>query len=413
MRRISFLLLPLLVFFYLGWGNAAKAEGEFDILDPQVKYAFGEFIEFNATVVSSNPIERVEVFYRPVDGPETYVGQAELAGDAISYLHVIGETPGSIPVFSSVEYRYRVTFKDGEAALSLVYYFDYLDNRFDWQTLEDESFRVFWVGDDMVFGQAVLDSARSGLKRIHLQMDFPDPQPIDIYVYPGSADLQSALQLSGFTLVAGHANPELGVVMVSLAPGITQSLEINRQVPHELMHIMLYQKYGSRYAFFPTWLSEGLASMAEANPDPDFRILLQDAVENNLLLPIESLCSGFRLEASLFYLSYAEAESFSRYLYDNYGASGMEDLLDHYADGVECTRAPQIVYGQSLSRLEGRWQQSLVGESNWLENLAPLVPWLAVMTAVMLVPFVLVVVNLVRARSRHTPEQTLEGVRHA
>lgn len=409
-QRLNFIFI-ISIIMNLCWGVLpAKGSGIIDIIDPQVAYSFGEFINFTAQIVTDQPIQRVEVFYRPVDGPSTFVGLAEITDGKISFLQEIDQFSGTIPVFSTVEYRFRVTFQDGQTVLSDVFYFDYIDDRFDWKTLDDNSFRVFWVDGDLSFGQAVLDAARSGLKRINMLIDFPELQPIDIYVYPGSADLQTALQLSGFTLVAGHANPELGVVMVSLPSGITQQLEIHRQVPHEIMHVMLYQKYGNRYAYFPTWLSEGLASMAEANPDPDYRILLQDAVENNSLLPIESLCSGFRLEASLFYLSYAQAESFSRFLYDNFGTSGMSDLLDRYADGVECIRAPQIVYGQSLARLEDRWVQNLVGETNWWGSLEPLIPWLAVLGFVMIVPFVLVASNLRRTRIKPASQSPLEGV---
>lgn len=393
------IIIPIL--FCIFWGNSsAFANGFIEILDPQVIFSFGEIIEFHARLENQQSVTAIEVFFRPVDGPTTYVGAAEIEDDSITYIHEVVNNFDTIPVFSTVEYRFRITYQNGESALSDVFYFDYFDNRFAWQSLDDMPFRVHWVKGDLAFGQEVLDSARTGLKRINNLLEFPDLQWMDIYVYPSSIDLQSALQLSGLTLVAGHANPELGLVLVSLPAGPTQRLEIQRQVPHEIMHIMLFQKYGSRYENFPTWISEGLASLVEANPDPDYFILIQDAIENQSLLPFESLCSGFRMEASLFYLSYAQSESFTRYLYENFGASGMTDLLDRYADGVECTRAPQLVYGQTLARLEDRWYQALVGETNWWGSMEPLIPWFVLLGLVLIAPLLLVLGSMKSVRQK-------------
>lgn len=405
-----FLLLVLLALGLFRPGFTASADGPIEFHDVEAFYTFGETITFQAQVENDQPVVKAEVFYRPVDGPSTWVGLAEIDGNLIKFVHEVEQVSGIIPVFSTVEYRFRTTLQDGQTDLSDIYYFTYTDNRFEWQTLQDPPFRAFWVEGDLSFGQEILDSARSGLKRIKTLMDFPDLQAMDIYAYPTSLELQIALQLSGLSVVAGSAHPEIGVVMVSLPPGPTQRLEIQRQVPHEIMHVMLYQKYGDRYENIPTWLSEGLSSMAEANPDPDYFILLQDAVYTDSLLPIDSLCSGFRLEASLFYLSYAQSESFTRYLYENFGSSGMVELLDRYADGVECSRAPQLVYGQSLARLEDRWYRDLVGETNWWVSLEPLVPWVLLLGIVLFVPTVLVVRGLRRPPRALVPPGTVKGI---
>jgi hypothetical protein len=187
--------------------------------------------------------------------------------------------------------------------------------------------------------------------------------------------------------------------MVSLPAGPAQRLEIQRQIPHEIMHILLYNRLGNRQDNLPVWLDEGLASMVEVTSNPEYYIMLENAVSNDALLSMESLCRGFRLEASLFYLSYAQSESFTRYLYDNYGTSGMEALLDVYADGVECTRGPEIALGQSLSRLEERWQRTLVGEVDIGKELAPLIPWIVLLLSVLGAPVILAIGGIVGKRN--------------
>ena len=296
-----------------------------------------------------------------------------------------------------------------EVVYSEIFTFKYLDNRFTWQSLEELPFRVYWVEGDLSLGQAVLDAARLGLKRAQSLVDVPVPQELDIYVYPRSSDLQTALQLGGFALVAGHASPELGVVMISVTTGVTQRQEIQRQIPHELLHVLLFTKLGDRSENIPVWLSEGLASLGEATPDPDYYLLLEDAIRNDALLPMESLCRSFRLEASLFYLSYAQSESFTRFLYDNYGSSGLEELLSRYADGVECVRGLEIVYGIPMARLESEWVRQVNRGSRNLGWFEPLLPWLVVLGAAMIVPIFLVIGGLAQSRQAGTRRSLTKG----
>jgi hypothetical protein len=206
--------------------------------------------------------------------------------------------------------------------------------------------------------------------------------------------------MNGFSLAAGKASPDLGVVMVSLSADPNQRIEIQRQVPHEVMHVLLYEKLGDGYENVPVWLDEGLASLVEGTPNPDYYALLQNALEDDALLPMESLCRSFRLEASLFYLSYAQSESFTRFLYDNFGSSGLEVLLEKYADGVECTRGPELALGQTLHRLELSWARELAGEVNLWQALQPLLPWLVLLAAMLGVPLLLAVGGYAVTRAR-------------
>jgi Peptidase MA superfamily len=397
------MILSIVIYFLTRPVSPAFGNGLVEILESKVSYTFGVKIEFKARLQSSKPVEKVEVIYSPLDSSFSFVGLADFTDGNILFIHEADNAAGTIPVFSPVKYRFQITFQDGQTALSDFYSFVYKDNRFEWQTLEEQPFRIFWVEGDLAFGQAVLDSAKSGLRNIHTLLDFPELEALDIYVYARDSDFQSAINLSEFPLVAGKSVPEYGLVMVTLPAGPAQSLDIQNKVPHEIMHVMIYEKLGDRYQNIPAWLSEGLATLAQTDQNL-FHEELQSAVESNSLLAMESLCSSFSKHQFEFYLSYAQAESFTRYLYENYGRSQMVDLLDHYADGVECTRAPQVVYGQSLARLEERWYRDLVGVTDWWGNLEPLIPWLVFLAAVLFVPLVLVT-GVLRHKPQEPPSQ--------
>ena len=161
-------------------------------------------------------------------------------------------------------------------------------------------------------------------------------------------------------------------------------------IPHELMHIMLYQMVGPAYTNLPTWFNEGLASAAELYPNPDYQILLNNAHEKGSLLSIASLCNAFPRDASSALLAYSQSASFVRYLYHTYGTSGLNDMVTTYANGLDCERGAVSRIGKTLEQLERQWRQEVFAENANLTGLTNLFPWLVLSLAVLLGPLGLI-----------------------
>ncbi|MDO9303634.1 MAG: peptidase MA family metallohydrolase, partial [Anaerolineales bacterium] len=201
------------------------------------------------------------------------------------------------------------------------------------------------------------------------------------------ADLQGALVLGGQSWVSGHASPELGVVMISISPQSEQkNIELERQSPHELTHVLLYQSLGLNYNNLPVWLTEGMASTAELYPNPDLDATLAAAVESNSLLPLADLCAAFPPDTGRAFLAYAQSKSFVRYLLDNYGVTGFSALISAYADGMNCEEGARRALEQPLSQLEVRWRESALGENRIGVVTFNLFPYLLVLGLVLFVP---------------------------
>ncbi len=267
----------------------------------------------------------------------------------------------SLRPFTTVEYWYRLEMTNGNIVTGERSSFIYEDNRIPWQRLSASQINLAWQQGDLVFGQQALDVAAQSLQHINGILNSPLQGTVSIYIYPSASDLQSVLNLNPNSWVAGHASPDLGVILVSIPPGPDQRAEMERQIPHELMHILQYRLAGQSYTRQPVWLIEGLASIAELYPNPEYQRVLQKASENDTLLPFVNLCSAFPAELSGAILSYAQSASFVRYLYQTYGASSLRDLIFAYKDGLGCEEGVRKVYGQSIAQLETRWRQEALG----------------------------------------------------
>jgi Peptidase MA superfamily len=239
-----------------------------------------------------------------------------------------------------------------------------------------------------------LEVARTGLQRVQSLIAAEPAGQIDIYAYPSTSELQVTLTLAGLNWVAGHADPDLGVMVVALPDRPEKRLLMEQRIPHELMHILLYEAVGPTYTSLPTWVNEGLASIAELYPNPDYQILLEDAYEKDALLTISSLCQPFPRDAYSANLAYAEAASFTRYLQQQYGSSGLSALVQGYADGLDCDRGVEMSLGHSLLQLERDWRQAVFFENPNQAAMSSLMPWLTLLVLILLAPLGLAISRL-------------------
>ena len=362
-----------------------QAQSGLNATNVNISYNFGQQITFLARLTSDTPIQQAFISFREVTDQNTRVVPLTLGADG-STAYQYDASQHLIPPFAVIEFSYQATLTNNQSVSTGPFYFRYDDNRFAWKELNDESVIVHWYNGDDAFGQAALDAARAGLQGIGQTFPVALNPPVDVYIYANFDDLVSSLTLGGRQWEAGHADPSLGIGMLAVAPSDTQSIDLQQLVPHELTHIMLYRFLGNGFNSLPTWLEEGIASMEELYPNPDYASALDAASKNNSLLSFSDLCTSFPADSGRAYLAFAESQSFVRFLRDTYGSTGLVALTQAYADGLDCDLGATRAVGVPLNQLEARWRESVLGQNIIGVASQNLLPYLIILGLTLIVP---------------------------
>jgi len=382
--------------------DEAQAQSGIALENVEASVRFGEQITFTATIKSAIPIQSVSILISDQSQNITHMEALTMQADGHTEFH-FDTRQAVLRPFSQVSWNYQFTFPDGSTTQSESFSVRYADNRFNWQTLESGALQVNWYQRESSFGQAALDAAQAGLDSISRWVTLDLTQPVEIFIYASEADVRGTLVPGGEGWVAGHADPALGVVMVVIEPGAEQGITLERRVPHELMHVMLYRRLGAGYNRIPTWLREGMATLAEIYPNADYDRVLADAAAGNDLIPLKDLCNAFPADAGQAFLAYAESRSFTTHLHETYGSTGLATLAAAYADGVDCELGTERAFGASLSNLESKWRSSLLGQNVFLSTLQNISPYLALLCLVLIIPLIGIVSTLRKKGSRNEP----------
>jgi hypothetical protein len=372
------------------------------IVESQVTHDFGKSITFTAKIQASGPIQSASLLFRGVDEEATRVETLQVAADG-STTFVYDASLNVFPPFSEIVYWYQATLGDGVTYASEPKTHPYTDNRFPWRETSQANVSAHWYAGDDAFGTTALNSAGAGLFAMKDIIPVSLTEPVHIYIYSNVNDLNTTFLLGGRDWAGGHAHAELGVILVAVPPGAGQSAEMDSIIPHELAHVMMYRSLGDSYYDQPVWLVEGVASMVERYPNPDYARALEIASVNETLIPFEDLCASFPADSGSAFLAYAQSQSFVAYIRDSFGVSGLSRLTATYSDGFECGLGATKALGSSLGQLESRWRETALGMNRGGVAFRNLLPFLLLLFIVLIVP-IWGAADAIRQRRKHAAQ---------
>lgn len=287
---------------------------------------------------------------------------------------------GNPPPGTRLSWTWTISDAAGNQTTTPVQEVTLMDTRFDWQTVSTEGIHVNWYeGDDV--GPTLLAAAETGRDRLQSEMGIELVDEIEFYIYASADDMrQAVLYIQDWA--GGVAFSEYNTILIGVPPRLAGSWG-SSTVQHELAHLVVGQfgrscVGGSR----PTWLEEGLAVVAEGEPDSGILADLKKGIEENAFQPLRSLNGAFPAHGGEAGIAYSQSYSVVTFLLDAYGREKMQALIQALAGGAGYDEALELVYGFNIDGLELAWREAIGAPSRTIPPTPTPVRAAAVPTAI-------------------------------
>ena len=289
--------------------QAIQIDG-FNVILSQPEVEFPHTISFEIDVAAAVEISKMTLQYRvqkmnvfpvtsvtfPLFEPATRV--------TAGWTWDMRET-GGLPPGTDLSYWWSIEDVNGHKAETPVATLSFDDERHSWRSLSRNSLNLLWYQGNDSFAEQLMSAAEQALDRLADDTGARLEGTADIYIYASTQDLISAMVYPQ-EWTGGVAYTEYHTIAIGISPG---NLEWGKEaMAHELAHLAVQQATFSGYGVdLPTWLDEGLAMYAEGDLSPDMQRVLLDAIAQNELFTVKSLCSPFPADASSAYIAYAQS----------------------------------------------------------------------------------------------------------
>lgn len=332
------------------------------ILEDSIASDYPEKLTFQVTVHSTSDIQSIKLIYSTnVQSCQSAVAYQELDFEQDSQVDADWDLDFSIagiyPPGTLLTWQWQVTDSAENTLLSEEKTYLVTDTRYTWQSLSSGPITLQWYRGNTAFGQALLDISTQALERLLQEAGITPPSQIWISIYPDSEAIQE-VAIHSSEWAGAIAFPDYRSIIAGIAPGeLDWAADV---LPHELAHLTTDALvFNCRGVWLPTWLSEGLAVVAEGDIPVMYSELVFSALEADDLPPLRTLARGFSPYSDEAVRSYGQSGMVVEYMLDQYGPAHMADLLAAIQSGMIPDEALQSVYTLDTDGLDAAWRVSL------------------------------------------------------
>jgi len=365
--RIALIITALLLLLS---SSLVAAETGITVIASDVEIDFPSRAVFTLEAESSSDIADVRLYYQV--NKMNYVevvseGWADFTpANKVTARWVWDMRQASLPPSAEVMYWWVIEDANENNLKTSPEIMHFDDDRFSWRSLtstipqDGGGLTLLWYQGSDSFAQELMNTCEEGLTRLTEDIGTYPERPIKIYIYASTTDLQEAM-IFPQEWTGGVAFTKFGTIAIGIPP--TRLDWGKRALVHELTHLVVHQATFSPYGQLPLWLDEGLAMYNEGELEPQYRTPLEEAVQEDELISVRSLCSPFSAEREKALLSYAQSYSLVEYLLHNYGQYRMLDLLTLLKEGATYDEALTEVYGFDIDGLDANWHTTLTSQT--------------------------------------------------
>jgi hypothetical protein len=260
---------------------------------------------------------------------------------------------GSLPPGARLWWRWHLVNSAGSEVRTPAETITWIDDVHPWQTITEGSIWLHTYNATPTMSRQLLEAAVTGADRLTSELGPLPADEVHVYIYDSTQAMADAILFEP-QWTGGMAFSEFRTIILGIGE---RDLEWGlNAVEHELAHVIVGNLVSACYSRLPTWLSEGLAMVAEGGLDAESQRLLDDALRDDAFYPVRALSDGFTEDPGRASLAYTQSYSLVTYLLETYGQEPMMALLDAAQAGYRADAALSRVYGFNTDGLDQAWR---------------------------------------------------------
>jgi hypothetical protein len=388
MRRVTSLaLLAVIALSLSSVKPVAAQEGALDGVEQRITYIYGHSMTFQVYGTATQNLLGARLTVRVAGSDQVYSEAIPIsAGTNISISHPVPVSSLGIPPAAIVEAHWDFQDERGVELRTTTHSIPYIDNTvpFEWQETARDIIHIYTPALDTTVGPTALDIATNALIAARYTLGEVPQEDLYFYIYPELPQLASALRLHQLSIndwVTAYAIPTQHTAMLTASSGPDLMSDLERDLPHMLMHLVIAANAGPFASQTPGWFIEGLALEASGSREPALTLALETSTRDGALLPLDSLCRpdfGALLPQQSS-IAYSQSRSLVHYITNRYGISAIRDLMENYAAGLSCSGAVEVALGITLADLETQWHNDLLRQAAQdIHEANSMTPWVIV-----------------------------------
>lgn len=303
--------------------------------------------------------------------PNCDVKITDVAAPSKYFVCVIFLDLSGIPPQTPVTYKWEladpndnpIKFSDEKVTI-------YSDIKFNWLNLNEDNLTIWWHDHPSEFAQQILTTANISIQKQEVFYDIELEYPIQIVVLNSEDELYEWREKISRS-IGGEAFPWLGTTVQIFPLDLQESTLdywINDIVPHEISHLYFFQATAREQASPPIWLNEGMAGYNELNDYSSEWSLIQQAIAQQTLIPLNELRYEFTGADEKINLSYAESTTAIIYAVETYGQEGINKLFSAFQAGESSDEAFLQAFGRTVDDFEKDWKMWVVERASKAGN---------------------------------------------
>ncbi|MGI8927048.1 MAG: peptidase MA family metallohydrolase [Tepidiformaceae bacterium] len=354
--RVAVAFTPLMLLAMLA---PATVFADAEVVASTVENGFPRTLTFKLEATAASEITDVTLSFAVRGRNTSAIGKPmELKrGTSVSTSVVVDVNSGSayIPVGSDFVYHWEITTADGTTSRSADQSFLFLPTGHEWQSISNEFMVVHYYGNRQAVANTYLRAGEETYQRIGRDLFNTTLKqlPVRVVLFAVESELEQAKQGSGgrFDAAVVTCGTKVTNDIVLVIPQACGSSDRTDTLRHEFGHILNEAAGEGPLGKLPSWLDEGTAVYAQADPGADYVDVFEAAARANRLLPFAQMGTASS-DASTVNLFYGQSYAMVKHLIDKAGPAKFAQFFATIKGGTRFDQALKDTYGFDLTGFE-------------------------------------------------------------